>query len=100
MDFDEQQAIKYIREHCPGLPNYDDDEYLNVIDMIFDFYESNGLLDISLDDDDDDDDDVDIAEIIDYVQRMVRKDKGSKLSTDHVEPIVTAYLEYEDSLML
>lgn len=46
--FDEDDAIAFIRtqvgEEISSL--YDDDEILNVIDIIWDFYESNGMLEI------------------------------------------------------
>lgn len=96
MEFDENDAIKYIRDHAP-VGQYDDDELLNVIDMIYDFYESNGMLDIDLNDDDDDDD-VSEEEIVGYVVRMLKKDKEAKLAADDVPAVVSAYLEYETTL--
>ena len=58
MDFDENDAIAYIRAHIPAdvAALYDDNELLNLIDIIFDYYEANGLLDLDIDDDDADDD--------------------------------------------
>lgn len=98
MEFDEDDAIKYIREHADkcitGL--YDDDELLNLIDLVYDYYEANGLLDIDFDGDDDDEPDND--DLRDYIQRMLRKDKGAKLASEHVMPLLTAYLDYESSL--
>lgn len=96
MEFDESDAIKYMRGAVSGASAYDDNELLNLIDMIYDFYEANGLLDI--DADTDDDDDVDIADILTYVRRMLAKDKGAKLSADDAEPLVRAYIDYENSL--
>lgn len=93
MEFDENDAIKAMRETVATA--YDDDQLLNIIDMIFDYYESNGLLEI---DSDDDDDDVDTDAIIDYVKRMLRRDKGATVTDSDVEPLVKAYLDYEESL--
>lgn len=41
MRFDEDEAIKFIRNYMPeNIRNlYSDDEILNIIDMIWDYYE-------------------------------------------------------------
>ena len=50
MEYDENIAIKKIREFLNDTSNslYDDDEILNVIDMIWDFYEENGMLELDI----------------------------------------------------
>lgn len=100
MEFDEDDAIKYIRGHIDTELSslYDDDELLNLIDLVYDYYEANGLLDIDLDNDDEDDPDID--ELREYIVRMLRKDKGAKLAPEHVMPLLSAYLEYESSLSI
>lgn len=100
MEFDEYEAITFIRDHVdPALAAlYDDDELLNLIDLVYDYYEANGLLDIDLDNDDEDDPDLD--DLRDYILRMLRKDKGAKLIPEHVSPLLSAYLEYESSLSI
>ncbi len=100
MEFDEDEAIAFIRKHTdPELAAlYDDDELLNLIDLVYDYYEANGLLDIDLDGDDEEDPDID--ELRDYILRMLRKDKGAKLAPGHVAPLLSAYLEYESSLSI
>lgn len=95
MEFDEYDAIEYMRDAmCDGV-DYDDDELLNVIDMIYDYYEANGLLDIDVDSDEPD---VDPADIVDYVKRMLAKDKGASVKPSDVSSLVRAYLSYENSL--
>lgn len=46
MEFDEQKAIEFINARLVenGRTAYPDDEVFNVIDMIWDFYDENGLL--------------------------------------------------------
>lgn len=78
--------------------NYDDDQLLNVIDIIWDWYEDHGMLDISLDDDDDDD--VNIDELKNHVTKMLRKDRGSVISPDDVSALVDAELSYENTIEL
>ena len=98
--FDEDDAIAYIRAQIGEAVStqYDDDEILNVIDIIWDFYESNGMLDIDFSEDDDEDAEVDRDRLLSTVRRTLAKDKGAKISPEHVEPIVNAELAYEDSL--
>lgn len=47
---------------------------------------------------DDDDDELDIVDLLDYVDRMLRKDKAATLTASDAVPFVRAYLAYEDSL--
>lgn len=95
MEFDETKAIEFIKSRLPeNAPNYDDDEILNIIDMIFDYYEDNGLLDINADDEDED-----IDKIISYVNKMLAKDTYSTIKSEHVPLIVSAEIEYEESLI-
>lgn len=95
--FDESEAIKYIRKSLePEVSSLykDDDEFLNIIDMIWDYYELNGMLD--LDDDDDDPDEATLrSDIVEYVKKTLRKDKGAHVRPEHVESIVCAVLDYE-----
>lgn len=96
MDFDESKALEHMHAALAETATYDDDELLNIIDMIYDFYEANGLLDI--DADGDDDEEIDIDDITAYVSRMLARDKGAHVQHQHVEPLVKAYIEYENSL--
>lgn len=97
MEYNEEDAIKYIRERLPqgSEERFDDDEILNVIDMIFDYYDENGFLDMGIDDGPDE---VDMEDLLKYVKRMVAKDRQSPLTFDEVEAIVNAEVEYEDSI--
>lgn len=93
MEFDEQKAIEYIRK-ATGC-TYDDDQLLNVIDIIWDWYEDNGMLDICMDDDDDE---VDSEVLKTHVAKMLRKDRGSEINPGDVSAIVDAELAYENTL--
>jgi hypothetical protein len=99
MEFDEIKAIEFIRANAAGVDanRYDDDQLLNVIDIIWDYYEDHGLLDISLDNDDEDDN-IDTEQLVKHVSKMLAKDKGATIAREDVEPIVLAELEYENSL--
>ncbi|MCM1518412.1 MAG: hypothetical protein NC117_07210 [Pseudoflavonifractor sp.] len=98
MEYDEDLAIKHIRGLLPDniSEKYSDDDILNVIDMIWDYYDENGFLDMS----DDDDDSIDIDDVADYVRRMLRKDKEAHISSDDVALIVNSEIDYERSIGL
>lgn len=100
MEFDENDAIKYIRGHIDPevAARYDDDELLNLIDIVYDYYEANGMLDIDFDEDDEDEE-LDVDDLADYVARMLRKDRACTLTPDDARPMIEAYLDYEDSIV-
>lgn len=99
MEYDEIKAVEYINNVLKNnnRPQYDEDEVLNVIDMIWDYYEENGLLDVDLADDDVDEDIED--DLIDYVSRMLKKDKEAEVNQIDVPLMVRAEIEYEDSII-
>lgn len=99
MEYDENIAIKQIRKVLSDKSNtiYDDDEILNVIEMIWDFYDENGMLDIDLEDGEDDSEAI-YSELCDYVVRMLKKDKEAKILPEDVPAIVKAEVDYELSL--
>lgn len=96
--FDEDKAVAFIRKMLPKevSEKYDDDEILNVIDMIWDYYDRSGFL--SLDASDDDDEEIDVAKLVDYVRKQLRKDKEALMDPADVDLVVKAELEYEESL--
>lgn len=99
MEFDELRAVAFINDRLreAGRKPYPEDEVLNVIDMIWDFYEENGLLNVDTADDDTDDDIE--PDMIDYVTRMLRKDKGASIAPEDVPLMVRAEVDYEDSVL-
>lgn len=98
MEFDELAAVSFINSRLEeaGRQTYPDDELLNVIDMIWDYYEENGLLEIDMADDDPDDVE---PEVIDYVSRMLRKDREAAVRPEDIPLIVRAEMDYEDSVI-
>ena len=63
--FDENKAVEYINNALieSGKSAYPEDEILNVIDMIWDYYEENGLLEIDANFEADEDEDISIENI-------------------------------------
>ena len=99
MEFDESNAVAFINDRLreAGRNPYPEDEVLNVVDMIWDFYEENGLLDVDADDDAEDEDIE--PDMIDYVTRMLRKDKRATVDPADVPLMVRAEVDYEDSVL-
>lgn len=96
MAYDESDAIKYIREKTGNLLDaYDDDQILNIIDIVWDWQEANGYLEI---DADDADDEIDVQALADHAIHLLYKDKGNLVKDAHVRPVVEAELEYEDTI--
>ena len=97
-EFDEKEAVKAMRAALSpeASARCNDDELLNIIDIIWDWYDDNGLLDI---DTEADDDDVNVGELSAHVRRVLAKDKLSPVLPDEVEPLVAAELRYEQSLL-
>lgn len=97
--YNEEKAIAHIRASLPEeiSAKLDDDEFINVIDIIFDYYEDNGLLDVGCDESEDDEDNI-ISGLISHVKKMLSKDPYSQIPPEHIDRIVEAELDYEDSI--
>ncbi len=95
MEFDEQQAVEYMQQHTENGHKYSDDQILNLIDIIWDFYEDNGMLEIGLDDDDTE---LDVDALIKYAKKMISRDRGATIAQEDIESLVKAELEYESTL--
>lgn len=92
--YDEKEAVRFIRSRCDAAVLTDED-ILNIIDMIFDYYDENGGLDLDFDDEDVPDDD-DAAKITEYISGNLADER---LTHDLIGDIVKAELDYEDSLL-
>jgi hypothetical protein len=99
MQFDETEAIAFIRKYMPAAisAKYTDDEILNIIDMIWDYYEDNGFLEIPTDDDANDEE-PQFHNILAYVKKMLAKDKLAVVDIDDAHYIVEGELAYEESI--
>lgn len=94
--FDEKEAIAFIRSNVDAAPLTDED-ILDVIDAIFDFYDENGDLDIDFDEEDEDIElEDDEQAIIGYVVDAL---SDTELSKSLITDIVKAELAYEQSLL-
>lgn len=95
--FDEDKAVKFILDTLKATPgttgtHYTDDDILDVIDIIWDYYEDHGMLDIDIEGDDTP---ADKEQLVAHVTKMVRKDRGSRIDQADIPCIVDAELAYE-----
>lgn len=90
--------MKFIRSFIPEniRDKYTDDEILLVIDIIWDYYESKGLLEVSADADEEDETDVEALSA--YVGKELKKDGEVVMDGSDINQIVKGELAYEKTL--
>lgn len=93
--FDDAAAVKYIQEHLPqdARGKFTDDEVLYISDSVFDYYESNGFLSGS----EDEEVDIDMEDITDFIIRSSRK-HGFKFDPELVRWVIECEMDYEETL--
>lgn len=98
-EFQEKEAIAAMRATLTpeASSRINDDELLNIIDIIWDWYDDSGLLEI---DAEADSEEVNVDALVKHVRKTLAKDKLSPVGPDEVEPLVAAELAYEQSLEL
>lgn len=95
-EYDDEQAVEFIKNHLPTeMKNkFSNDEINYVVDLVYDFYESEGLFE----GDDDDDIEIDLDKLIVFVIKNARKDKVRDFTDNELESIVAGELAYCDTL--
>lgn len=98
LKYDENEAVKFIRKLLPAdkEDQYTDDEILYVIDVMYDWYEKNGYLNIDMNVTEDEAADID--KMTAYVKKEIAKDGEIEMDPDDIDLIVKGELEYEESL--
>lgn len=96
--YDEDQAVKFIRASLPEeiKDKYTDDEILYVIDCIWDYYESKGLLELNSNLEEEEE--LNVDELTAYVRKAIKKDDELIMDIDDLSYIVKGELAYEESL--
>ncbi len=90
--YDENEAIDFICKEIQDLCQLDKDTILDILDLLYDFYDENGCLDIDFDDDNgDEEEDIDAA--ISYISKHV------DIDMDTIRKVVSAEMLYQDSLL-
>lgn len=98
--FDENDAIKFIREYIPAeIKNkYSDNDILLLMDTMYDFYDE-----IEEDEDYEEesiDNEVFVNRIVNYVKKAIRKDPDNNIEMDDVKVLVLGEIAYENTLDL
>ncbi|MBP1637276.1 MAG: hypothetical protein H6Q18_65 [Bacteroidetes bacterium] len=93
--YDEDDAVKFILKLVPDeLKAKIDDDVINyVLDVVYDFYEENGLID----DESTEEASIDEEEMLKYVMKSAKKDKMN-LNEDEIQLILDGEYEYGKSL--
>ena len=96
--YNEDNAVKFIRTRLSEASNarYSDDDILCVVDVIWDYYERQGML--SLNNLDAEEELLNVYDLSAYVKREIKADGSVPVDSADIEIIVKAELEYEESL--
>ena len=94
--YDEDDSVKFIQNYLPQelKGKFSNDDINNSVDLIYDFSDSNGMLD----DDGDDEIEIDEEEVVNYVIKNAQKDGVGKFEPEEITFIVQGELEYCDSI--
>lgn len=97
-EYDEDAALEYIRERLPEevSEKYDDNNILDVVELVFDFYESKGFFQIV--DMCEDEDSVDKDELDAYICKRLSKRRHKRVDDEDIPLITTLEMKYEKTL--
>ena len=93
--YDEDEAVKFILNFIPSesKDRIDNDKIEYVLDVVYDFYDENGLID----EDSTEEASIDEEEMFKYILKSSKKDK-IKLSEEDIQVILDGEYEYGKSL--
>jgi len=97
-EFDEQEALQYMRDELSqASDNFSDDELYFILDSIWDYYDEKGELDLS--DFDDNESETDLEEILAYVVKGINKDKEFRpKDSEEIKAAIKGEINYEKEL--
>lgn len=95
-DYNEEDAIKMMEAQLPEALR-DSDAVSEVLDLIYDYYDENGDLEIDCDGDDEE---ANIDEMAEYIHNYLRKNPPAvHFSMENIASMVRAEIMYEQSLL-
>ena len=101
LEFDDSQAIEFIKNHLPEeqKTQIDEDAIQYVLDLVCEYYEENGLLD----DDNEEMFEVEESEIAEddmfnYISALVKKEKVFEMSDEQLQLILDGEFAYGKSI--
>lgn len=94
-EYDEEEAIKLMSEAvAPELRDFD--AVAEVLDLIYDYYDENGDLEIDADDEEDED----VEDMTAYIMQYLKKNPPKvSFATDDISAMIRAEINYEQSLL-
>ena len=95
--YDDMEAVKFIQNNLPQdiKGKFSDDEVVYITDVIYEYFESQGLLNEDLDEDETE---VDIDDILEFVMKNSKRD-GFKFESEDVRWVIEGEFDYEESLL-
>ena len=95
--YDETESVKFIQNYLPQelKDKFSDDDINYIVDLIYEFYDSKGYMDM---DDDDIDVEIDEDELTEFVVKNALKDKVGKFEAEDIAFVVQGELAYCDSI--
>jgi len=95
-DYDEREAVAAMLAKL-SKERRNDDAAFEVLDLIYDYYEDNGELDISIDEDESE---TDLAGMTAYIVKQLNKHQAAiDFTAEEIEAMIRAEIEYEESLL-
>jgi hypothetical protein len=93
--YDEDEAVKFILDYIPAeaKERINDEKVEYVLDVVYDYYDENGLID----EDSTEEASIDEEEMFKYILKCSKKDK-IQLSEDDIQVILDGEFEYGKSL--
>lgn len=94
-EYDDDKAVELMTEALNGKENVESDDVYQVLDLIFDYYEESGELEI-----DAEGDDTDVEAMIDFIVKHLKKNAPScGFSREDIAAMAQAEMAYEESLL-
>ncbi len=95
-EFDDDEAIAFILKFIPQelKEKVTEDDIAYILDIIYDFYESNGLID----EDSTEEASIDEEDMLNFAMKAIKKDKVVNLSEDEVQILLNGEFEYGKSI--
>lgn len=95
-EYDDSEAVAYIRKKLsPALKErLSDDDIVYFVDLIYEYYESRGIIEEFEDESDDSVVDIDLSEIVEYIIKNAKKDQIGSFTEEEVLSIVEAEMDF------
>lgn len=96
--YDEEDSVKFIRNYLPQelKEKFSNDDICYIVDLIYEYYESQGIFDEESDNDAEID--IDEDELVGFVVKNAQKDGVGKFTPEEITFVVQGELGYCESI--